>query len=68
MGTPGPAAAIPLHVETLCRAVHHAWRLFQSSAAFTSLSGRMPALLADATQAAARHQGDDRSPPTAPCR
>lgn len=52
--------ADPLDVETLRRSVHHAWRLFQSSAAFTSLGGRMPGLLADATQAAALHQGDDQ--------
>ncbi|MET9852160.1 helix-turn-helix transcriptional regulator [Streptomyces sp. NPDC006450] len=52
--------ADPLDVETLRRSVHHAWRLFQSSAAFGSLGGRMPALLTDATQAAALHQGDDQ--------
>ncbi|MET9466560.1 helix-turn-helix transcriptional regulator [Streptomyces sp. NPDC006544] len=52
--------ADPLDVETLRRSVHHAWRLFQSSAAFTSLGGRMPGLLTDATQAAALHEGDDQ--------
>lgn len=52
--------ADPIDVETLRRSVHHAWRLFQSSAAFTSLGGRMPGLLTDATQAAALHQGDDQ--------
>ncbi|MEU4953645.1 helix-turn-helix domain-containing protein [Streptomyces lavendulae] len=52
--------ADPIDVETLRRSVHHAWRLFQSSAAFTSLGGRMPGLLTDVTQAAALHQGDDQ--------
>ncbi|WP_330334816.1 helix-turn-helix domain-containing protein [Streptomyces sp. NBC_00536] len=59
-GTPDTNPADPLDVETLRRAVHHAWRLFQSSAAFTSLGGRMPGLLTDATQAAALHRGDDQ--------
>lgn len=60
-GTPdtNPNAG-PLDVQTLRRSVDHAWRLFQSSAAFTSLGGRMPGLLADATQAAALNQGDDQ--------
>ncbi|KJY31625.1 helix-turn-helix domain-containing protein [Streptomyces katrae] len=58
-GTPD-ASAHPLDVDTLRRSVHHAWRLFQASAAFTSLSGRIPALLTDATHAAALHDGDDQ--------
>src|SRR5262245_21083111 len=43
-GAPAHSTAGPLDVETLRRSVHHAWRLFQSSAAFTSLGGRMPGL------------------------